>query len=119
MRLALARGGEAIDDPVAWFDSLSDETFQLWLTHWTVEPWGGMEWERHAEQMEVLEQIMSMMANKGLHPKHRDWHNRYRARTRNEFMPGDYVAPPTTKKKTGLVEGLSKIERQFSGNNNQ
>lgn len=57
-RLALQRGGIAIDNPLGWWDSLSDETVEFWSAYWRVEPWG-TPWHRHAGLMQMLDVIYS------------------------------------------------------------
>lgn len=90
--MALQRGGTAIDDPMAWWDSLSDEVVEFWETMWQIEPWGS-EWERHSHQMSILDCIYAATINPNL-----DRRNRVKPRPPMDFMPPDYYIEPTTKK---------------------
>ena len=112
--MALARGGEAVDDPKGWFDSLSDETVAFWDAFSRVDPFGG-EWHRHADLMQVVELMMARMINHGLGKENA--HLRYEPRGRKDFMPGDYQGdepkPKTTKK--DLNEQLSAMAKAYGG----
>lgn len=33
----MERGGEAVDDPEAWFDALPEKVASLWQAYWRVE----------------------------------------------------------------------------------
>jgi len=84
------------------------------MAQWQVEPWGGMEWERHAAQMNVLDSILAIVANKGLHPGHKDWNNRYKARKIVDFMPGDYHHEQSSKPKVSQG-GFDELRKRFEG----
>jgi hypothetical protein len=55
-RLALERGGEAIDNPFAWWDSLPDGVVEFWQAYYRVEPFGG-QWHRHATTCMMLDRL--------------------------------------------------------------
>jgi hypothetical protein len=97
--LALQRGGEAIDDPRAWLDSLPDDVVRLWDAYWQLEPWGG-DWARHADLMVLMDHIYALVANKGLGRESR--HLAYKPRGRRSFMPMDYAgeSPKRTSRKS-------------------
>ncbi len=99
----MQRGGEAVDDPAAWWDSLPDEVTEQWKAHWQTEPWG-MEWDRHAVVASKLDNIVGLLANRGLHPKHKNWHKRYEPQPPVEFMPADYLREPVKKAKKNIYE---------------
>jgi hypothetical protein len=82
--LALQRGGVAIDSPLEWWDSLSDESVEFWQAYWQVEPWG-CEWERHSHTMSMLDVLYAATINP--HLKKRDF---VKPRAPIDFMPADY-----------------------------
>lgn len=109
-----------MDDPVAWFNSLPRDVVETWRCHWMSEPWG-MEWDRHVDMMHLLDVLVSLQANRGLHPDHPEWHSRYKPRAPVEFMPGDYVRSDSVQKPRGNVfQQLAQEERAFkNGNDHQ
>jgi hypothetical protein len=91
--LALQRGGEAVDDPMAWLDSLPDDVLTLWDAYYRLEPWGG-EYHRHAAEMEVLETILAYVVNRHVTEKSKV----YKPRSRADFMPAGYAGERPKKK---------------------
>ena len=81
---------------------------------WQAEPWGGMEWERHGQVMHLLDTLLAVNVNRGLHPKHKDWGKRYVARRPVDFMPGDYYHETEAKPKQQQT-GLDMLRKQFEG----
>jgi len=96
--LALCRGGVAVDEPYAWWDSLSDEAVEFWEAFWRIEPWGG-DWERHGEIMSTLDHLYAVTANqfaeegKGYKPLQAD-----------AFMPADYLREKKRKPKVDFEQ---------------
>lgn len=60
-RLALKRGGEAIDNPLEWFDELPGQTVEFWKVFYKLEPFGG-EWHRHARVCQMLDRVAQRVA---------------------------------------------------------
>ena len=94
--MALKRGGEAVDDPRAWWDSLPSDVVTLWDAFYRLEPWGG-EYQRHAAECELLESIFAKLINRDIPKDRRDLI--YKPRQRRQFFPGDYAgeSPKRTK----------------------
>jgi hypothetical protein len=106
--LALERGGEAIDDPIAWLDSLDAEVVRLWDAYSRIEPFGN-QWEQHASQMEVLEVILAKLINRDLPSNRPDL--RYTPRKRRDFMPAYY---DDGEPQRGATSGAKPIDQQLS-----
>lgn len=70
-----------------------------------------MDWDRHAVIASKLDNIVGLLANRGLHPKHKDWHKRYEARPPVEFMPADYLREPVKKTKKNIYEQCQEYAR--------
>jgi chromatin segregation and condensation protein Rec8/ScpA/Scc1 (kleisin family) len=84
----LERGGKAVDDPLAWFDSLDDDVANLWDAYHRLEPFGNP-YHRHAAEMEVLETMLAKLLNRDIPSERSDL--RYEPRKRRDFMPADYA----------------------------
>lgn len=112
--MALQRGGDAIDDPRAWYDSLPDEVVSLWDAYWQLEPWG-CDWLRHAEQMVMLDHIYALVANRGLSRDQR--HLAYKPRRRKAFMPADYAGETPARRTTKSVG--KQLEEQMAAYENR
>ena len=82
--MALQRGGVAVDDPLAWWDSLPDDVVEFWRAYWQVEPWG-CEWERHSYLMSLLDVHYAATINPHLDKRHR-----VKPRAPQDFMPVDF-----------------------------
>lgn len=78
-----------------------------------------MEWDRHGDMMHLLDSIVQLMANQGLHRKHPEWHKRYIARKPNDFMPSNYLRESEPKPKASITDQLAEYARVHCGNNNQ
>jgi len=87
-----------VDEPFAWWDSLSEETVAFWSAYWRVEPWG-REWEMHGDMMSTLDHIYAATVNqfaeegKAYKPFHSD-----------AFMPDDYLRDKKPKKKLAFEQ---------------
>lgn len=100
----MERGGEAVDDPLAWWDSLSDETVQFWESFWSVEPWG-TQWERHAEQMSLMELLFAAQVNPNLEKE-----KHFKPSPPVAFMPPDYYQEKQPVKKLTNDEMAAKLD---------
>lgn len=78
-----------------------------------------MEWDRHADQMHILDCLLQLMANRGLSPKSPEWHRRYKARKPQDFMPGDYVREEESKPKASITSQLNEYAKVYCGINNK
>jgi len=83
--LALARGGEAVDQPIDWWDSLDEQTVRFWTEYDKLEPVKNED-EKYAYLCHLLDSIIAVIANQNLSKE--DWNKRYRPRSPDEFMPG-------------------------------
>lgn len=107
-RLALQRGGEAVDDPYGWWDSLEDDAVAFWEAYWQVEPWGG-DWERSAMVCAMVDQLFAATINPNLKK-----HDRHTPRQLSEFLPVGSYSP---KQKTKASRDLAKKLDDFAGVN--
>lgn len=79
-----------------------------------------MEWDRHADMMHLLDCLVQLSANRGLHPRHQDWSKRYMARKPQEFMPGDYVRDDEKRQSIPIDKQLAEYAKVYCrGNYNQ
>ena len=102
----MERGGKAVDDPLAWFDSLDDEVANLWDAYHRLEPFGNP-YHRHAAEMEVLETILAKLLNRDIPSEKADL--RYEPRKRRDFMPANY-AGEQPKRKAKQADVMSQCE---------
>lgn len=83
-RLALQRGGEAIDDPLSWMSTLSKESIDWWEAYYSVEPFGDHQKEQ-AEATAMLYRIwLSQIKFEGTPPE----------LNYDAFMPVGFKPPP-------------------------
>ena len=87
--MALARGGEAIDNPQAWFDSLPDSVVAFWQAYWKVEPWGN--WIQHAQLCNTIDNIRVALTS-GKAEDLKDF---------GHWMPPDWDKPETPEMDVG------------------
>lgn len=78
-RLAMARGGHAVDEPLRWWDTLGEETVRFWQ-EFDADAGVDCTWERHATQMATLDAIYSAIVNQYANQP-------YKPRPASEFMP--------------------------------
>lgn len=98
-RLALQRGGKAIDNPVEWFDSLPEGVIEFWQAFYRHEPFGG-EWHRHAEQCQMLHAI-AMRFSSGDGEK---------LLQQADFMPADFINLQR-QRRVPITEQLNAVKR--------
>lgn len=113
--MALARGGEAVDSPIDWYDSLDEKTVQFWEEYDRVEPTGIAD-ERHAYLCHLLDNILAALLNQ--HLTKENWSKRYKPRPPNEFMPAG-SRPAKKEKKASLSQQLNEYASVISGHYNQ
>lgn len=84
--MALSRGGEAVENPIAWFDALPDRVSTIWEAYYQIEPWGGeVEAERFAALMELMDALLASSVNPNVPASRSDL--LYKPRSREDFMP--------------------------------
>jgi hypothetical protein len=98
-RLALMRGGEAVDDPLAWYDTLSDEAVRFWDAYWRHEPWGG-HWEQHAQSCQLFS-----AANKATDSPVPEL---------AEFMPQDWERPKPEAEAAPIEKQLAVVQKALT-----
>lgn len=106
--MALARGGDAIDEPFEWWDSLSEESVQFWAAYWRVEPWG-REWERHGEVMSTLDHIYAATVN-----QFAEEGKSYKPLNAEAFMPDDYLREKKRRKAVAFDQQFDAFVRANS-----
>lgn len=70
-----------------------------------------MDWDRHAVQVSKLDNILAILANKGLHKGHPSYHSRYRPEPPIEFMPADYLRDDAKKKSGSILSQLDNYAK--------
>ena len=92
-----------MDEPLAWWDSLSDETVAFWSAYWRVEPWG-CEWERHSELMSTLDHIYGATVNQFAKEG-----EAYKPFASEAFMPDDFLRDKKRKKKVDFSQQFNNF----------
>jgi hypothetical protein len=113
--LALARGGEAVDDPRAWLDSLPGDVLTLWEAFDQLEPLGG-EYQRHATQMETLDAIFALLLNERVPKNRKDLI--YKPRPRKSYFPARYAGEtlkPREKKMSPIGDQCEQYAKAIMG----
>lgn len=100
-RLALQRGGEAIDNPVEWWDNLPDSVVEFWQAYYRIEPFGG-EWHRNAKVCQMLH-LTAMRFAAGKAEK---------LMPIGDFMPADWVelSQAETMPISKQLDALAKVQ---------
>lgn len=103
--MALRRGGEAVDEPYKWWDSLSEEAIQFWHAYWQVEPFGA-EWEQVAMVSAMLDAVYAATLNPNVEKA-----DRHKPRGLEDFLPVHAYRQPKDSKpnKQKLLSKLDKL----------
>ena len=100
-RLALQRGGTAIDDPNGWFNSLPDSTVEFWQAFYRHEPFGG-EWQRNAKLCQMVH-LAAMRTASG---------DNEQLMQEADFMPADFInLGDPNRQRVPITEQLEAVRK--------
>ena len=100
-RLALQRGGVAIDDPAGWFDSLPQATITFWQAFYRHEPFGG-EWQRNAKLCQMMHAAAMRIGTSDSETLMQE----------ADFMPADFIDLSSTgANRVSITEQLEAVRK--------